>query len=148
MRKPTRTNKMLKSTKQEGTQSRGLASTVIWRNLSDLKPFPNNPRHHPEAQIARLMKSMRRVWTNPVLVDEMGTILAGHGRCEAARRLDLKLVPTITIIGLTAEEKRAIVIADNRLPEQAIWDFDLLRHHFKGLLEVEFNVELTGVLNR
>jgi hypothetical protein len=134
------------SIQQEGekAQSRGLTSEVVWRNLSDLKPFPNNPRQHPEAQIARLMKSIRRVWTNPVLVDETETILAGHGRCEAARRLDLKLVPTITIVGLTAEEKRAVVIADNRLPEHAVWDFDLLRHHFKGLLEFDFNIELTG----
>jgi DNA modification methylase len=144
MRKPTGANKMLRSTKQEGTQCRGLASKVAWRNLSDLKPFPNNPRQHPEAQIARLMKSMSRVWTNPILIDETGTILAGHGRCEAARRLGLKQVPTITIAGLTAEEQRAVVIADNRLPEQAVWDFDLLRHHFKGLLEFDFNVELTG----
>jgi ParB-like nuclease domain len=129
---------------QAKTHSRGLSSKVVWRNLSELKPFPNNPRRHPESQITRLMRSMRRVWTNPILVDEMGTILAGHGRCEAARRLGLKQVPTITIVGLMTEEKRAIVIADNRLPEQAIWDFDLLRHHFEGLLEVDFNVELTG----
>jgi DNA modification methylase len=142
----TGTRETYKAIDQKGmkAQSRGLASKIIWRNLQDLRPFPNNPRQHPEAQIARLMKSMRRVWTNPLLVDEMQTILAGHGRCEAARRLGLKLVPTITILGLTAEEKRAIVIADNRLPEQAVWDFDLLRHHFKDLLEVDFNVELTG----
>jgi DNA modification methylase len=130
--------------KEPKVQTRGLTNQIVWRNLQELKPFPNNPRRHPEAQIARLMKSMGRVWTNPILIDETGTILAGHGRCEAARRLDLKLVPTITIVGLTAEEKRAVVIADNRLPEQAIWDVDLLRHHFKGLLELDFNVELTG----
>jgi DNA modification methylase len=144
MRKPTGANKMFKSTKRERTQGRGLASKVVWRNLQDLRPFPNNPRQHPEAQIARLMKSMRRVWTNPVLVDETGTILAGHGRCEAARRLGLKEVPTISIVGLTADEKRSIVIADNRLPEQAVWDTELLRHHFEELLDVDFNVELTG----
>jgi len=141
-----RTGEMVMAIQQKGlkAQSRGLMAKIVWRSLQDLKPFPNNPRHHPEAQIAQLMKSMCRVWTNPVLVDETGTILAGHGRCEAARRLGLSQVPTITILGLTAEEKRAIVIADNRLPEGANWDFDLLRRHFESLLEVDFNVELTG----
>jgi ParB-like chromosome segregation protein Spo0J len=76
--------------------SRGLASKIVWRDLQDLKPFPKNPRRHPEAQIARLMQTMRRIWTNPILLDEMGIILAGHGRAEAARRLGLKQVPTIT----------------------------------------------------
>jgi hypothetical protein len=61
-------------------QSRGLADRVVWRAVADLKPYPENPRRHPEAQIASLMKSIRRVWTNPILVDESGTILAGHGR--------------------------------------------------------------------
>ena len=131
---------------QEGltAQGRGLARKIVWRSPSDLKPFPNNPRKHPEAQIARMMQSMRQVWTNPILTDEAGMILAGHLRLEAANRLRLKQVPTIKILGLTPEEKRAIVIADNRLPEQAVWDFDLLRHHFEGLLEVDFNVELTS----
>src|SRR3974390_2870697 len=129
---------------REKAQNRGLASKIVWRSLSELEPFPNNPRKHPEAQIARLMKSMRRVWTNPILTDETGVILAGHLRLEAPRRLGLKQVPALAILGLAPEEKRAIVIADNRLPEQAIWDFDLLRHHFEGLVELDFDVELTG----
>jgi hypothetical protein len=57
-----------------------------WRAIGDLKQFPGNPRQHPECQIARLMKSIQRVWTNPILIDEPGTILAGHGRFEAAKR--------------------------------------------------------------
>jgi hypothetical protein len=90
------------------------------------------------------MKSIKRVWTNPILIDEVGTILAGHGRLEAAKRLGMAQVPTVTIGGLSAAEKQAVVIADNRLPEQAIWDFDLLRSHFKNLIEFDFDVELTG----
>ena len=90
------------------------------------------------------MKSIRRVWTNPILVDETGTILAGHGRLEAAKRLGMTEVPTIVVTGLTAVEKRAVVIADNRLPERAVWDFDLLRGHFADLISVDFDVELTG----
>jgi ParB-like chromosome segregation protein Spo0J len=90
------------------------------------------------------MKNIQLVWTNPILVDETSTILAGHGRLEAARRLGMTEVPTVTITGLSASEKRAVVIADNRLPERAVWDFDLLRRHFENLIEIDFDVELTG----
>ena len=123
---------------------RGLANRVVRRLLAELKPFPGNPRLHPEAQIARLMKTIKRVWTVPILIDEYSTILAGHARAEAAKRLGMAEVPTITIAGLTDPEKRATVIADNRLPEQAAWDLDLLRGHFKELINLDFDVELTG----
>src|SRR3974377_719790 len=124
--------------------SRGLMDCGVWHPIGDLKEFPGNPRRHPEGQIAALMKSIRRFWTNPILVDEAGTILAGHGRWEAAKRLGMTKVPTVTVSGLSDSDKRAVVIADNRLPEQAVWDFDLLRHHFEGLLEFDFDVEQTG----
>ena len=123
---------------------RGLMDRVIWRPLSELKEFPGNPRRHPERQIAELMKSIRRFWTNLILVDESGTILAGHGRLEAARRLGMTEVPTVTVSGLSDSDKRTVVIADNRLPEQAVWDFDLLRGHFQDLIKLDFDVELTG----
>src|SRR6516164_3999132 len=125
-------------------QLRGLMGNVVWRPIGELKEFPSNPRRHPDSQIARLMKSIRRFWTNPILVDETGTILAGHGRWEAARRLGMTEVPTVTISGLSDSDKRAVVIADNRLPEQAVWDFDLLRGHFQDLINLDFDVELTG----
>jgi ParB-like chromosome segregation protein Spo0J len=125
-------------------QVRGLSEQVIWRPIGELQSFPANPRRHPDAQIGRLMKSIERVWTNPLLIDESGTILAGHARLEAAKRLGRTEVPTVTIRGLSANEKRAVVIADNRLPEQAVWDFDLLRGHFKELIKVDFEVDLTG----
>jgi DNA modification methylase len=122
----------------------GLMDRVVWRPIGELKEFPGNPRRHPEGQIAALMKSIRRFWTNPILVDEIGTILAGHGRWEAAKRLGLTTVPTVTVSGLSDSDKRAVVIADNRLPEQAVWDFDLLRGHFQDLIKLDFDVELTG----
>jgi len=125
-------------------QLRGLTGNVVWCPIGELKEFPSNPRQHPDSQIARLMKSIRRFWTNPILIDETGTILAGHGRWEAARRLGMTEVPTLMVSGLSASEKRAVVIADNRLPEQAVWDFDLLRDHFQDLIKLDFDVELTG----
>jgi DNA modification methylase len=133
--------------KQTSTTRRkphGLMGHVVWRALSDLKEFPGNPRRHPAAQITALMKSIRRFWTNPILVDEAGTILAGHGRWEAAKRLGMTKVPTVMVSGLSDSDKRAVVIADNRLPEQAVWDFDLLRGHFQDLIQLDFDVELTG----
>jgi DNA modification methylase len=125
-------------------QPRGLMDKIVWKPIADLRPFPGNPRRHPEHQIASLMKSIRRIWTNPILIDERCTILAGHGRFEAAKRLGMKEVPTITIGGLKEEEKRAILIADNRIPERAVWDLDLLRLHFQNLIEIDFEVELSG----
>jgi DNA modification methylase len=132
------------SAEARSPQLRGLTERIVWRAIGDLKPFPGNPRRHPEAQIASLMQSIGRVWTNPILIDESGTILAGHGRLEAAKRLGMSEVPTITVGGLSAAEKRAAVIADNRLPERAVWDFDLLRGHFRDLIEINFDIELTG----
>jgi ParB-like chromosome segregation protein Spo0J len=140
--KPTR--RVARLAKTQRPLPRGLEERVIWRALSDLKSFAGNPRRHPESQIAGLMKSIRKVWTNPILIDETWTILAGHGRLEAAKRLGMREVPTVTIAGLSTGEKRAILIADNRLPEQAVWDFDVLRRHFKDLIEIDFDVELTG----
>ena len=75
---------------------RGLAKQIVWRSISSLKPFPKNPRRHPEAQMVALMKSIRRFWTIPILIDEAGTILAGHLRWEAGKRLNMTEVPTMT----------------------------------------------------
>jgi DNA modification methylase len=90
------------------------------------------------------MKVLGRFWTIPILVDETGTILCGHARDEAAKRLGLAEVPTITIAGLSDAEKRSIVIADNRLAEKAVWNSSLLREHFNELIRVDFDLELTG----
>ena len=72
---------------KNATAPRGLKEKISLVALEDLRPFPGNPRQHPGAQIARLMRSIERVWTNPILIDETGTILAGHGALEAAKRL-------------------------------------------------------------
>lgn len=127
-----------------GGQSRSLAQSVTWLPAGALTPFPGNPRVHPEAQIAALMRAIKRRWTNPVLIDETNTILCGHGRVEAAKRLGLARVPTLILAGLSSAEKRAIVISDNKIGERSVWDNDLLKLHFKELIELDFDVELTG----
>ena len=123
---------------------RALAEKIVYRPITALKPFLGNPRHHPHAQIARLMKSITRGWTNPILIDEAGTILAGHGRLMAAKRLRLREVPTLTLSGQSEDDKRAIVIADNRLPEGAVWDLKILKGQLQHLIAIDFDVELTG----
>jgi len=117
---------------------------VIWRPRSELRPFPRNPRQHPERQIQKLMRALCRYWTVPILIDDSGTILCGHARFEASGRLGIEQVPTISIFGLSETDKRAIVIADNKLAEEAVWDVKELRPHFETLLELDFDVELTG----
>jgi DNA modification methylase len=123
---------------------RRLVGKITWRWIDSLRPFSGNPRQHPESQIRSLMKVLRRFWTIPILIDETGTILCGHARAEAAKRLGMTEVPTITITGLSDAEKRSIVIADNRLPEKAVWSSSLLRQHFNELIQVDFDLELTG----
>src|ERR1700674_2838574 len=82
---------------------RGLKDRIVWRAIGDLKEFPGNPRRHPDSQIASLMKNIRLVWTNPILVDETSTIHAGHGRLEAAMRAKSLEIPAATAMApLTA----------------------------------------------
>jgi len=112
--------------------------------IATLQPHPRNARTHSEAQIAKLVASIRAYgWTNPVLV--VGdTIVAGHGRVEAAKRLGLDAVPAIRIDHLTPEERRAYLIVDNRLAEDAGWDRAILAEKFDALGELGFDLGPTG----
>ena len=113
--------------------------------ICDLKPYANNPRTHSTKQIRQLADSIREFgWTNPVLVDGEGGVIAGHGRIEAARLLGLAGVPVLRIDHMTEAQKRAYMIADNKLAENAGWDEDLLAIELQELLEMDFEVTLTG----
>lgn len=121
--------------------------TVTQTPLVGLTPNPRNARTHSERQIAQIMGSITQFgFTNPVLVDSKGMILAGHGRVEAARRLGLETVPTISLEGLTAEEMRAYVLADNKLALNSGWDPELLKIEIGELsaLDLSFEIDLTG----
>lgn len=115
------------------------------RSPSSLKPWPNNPRTHSDGQLAKLKSSIRKFgFTAPVLTDEHGVILSGHGRVEAALALGMKSVPVREISGLTEAQKRAYVIADNKIAEQSKWDQGLLKSEINLLLQDEFEIETTG----
>ena len=103
------------------------ARTVELRPVGDLIPYARNARTHSEAQVALIAGSIREFgFNNPVLVDGANGIIAGHGRVLAARKLGLDSVPVIELAHLTEAQKRAYILADNRLAEQAGWDRDLL----------------------
>jgi len=116
-------------------------------SISQLRPFQRNARTHSRKQIRQIAESISRFgFTNPVLIDGENRILAGHGRVEAARELGMPSVPCLRVDRMTTAEKRAYVLADNKLALNAGWDEDLLALELKELMGVDigFDIELTG----
>ena len=112
---------------------------------ADLVPYARNSRTHDDAQVAQLAASIREFgFTNPILIDEDNGIIAGHGRVMAARKLDLDVVPCLRLTHLTEAQRRAYVIADNRLALNAGWDDEMLRVEFAELQDLGFDLDLTG----
>jgi DNA modification methylase len=110
-----------------------------------LIPYARNSRTHSDAQVAQIAASIREFgFTNPVLIDADNSIIAGHGRVLAARKLRMQDVPAIRLAHLTKAQKRAYVIADNKLALNAGWDVELLRLEINDLRGLEFDVALTG----
>ena len=120
---------------------------VVYRKTNDLIPYAGNARTHSDKQIAQIAASIRKFgFANPVLVDGDGGIIAGHGRVAAAKQLGMEKVPTIELAHLSAAERRAYVIADNRLAELAGWDREILKIEFQALadMDLDFDLEITG----
>ena len=118
---------------------------TVLKPLESLVPYARNPRTHSDKQVAQIVASIKEFgWTNPVLVDEKGGIVAGHGRVLAAKRLGIEQVPCIELAGLTEAQKRAYVIADNKLALNAGWDEDLLRLELSDLKGLDFDLDLIG----
>jgi len=113
--------------------------------LAALRPYKANARTHSHTQIRKIAESVKRFgFCNPILIDDDHQIIAGHGRVEAAKFLGLTRVPALRLSHLSDAEKRAYIIADNRLAELASWDRDVLAIELEGLRDLNFNVELTG----
>jgi hypothetical protein len=113
--------------------------------IEKLVPYAKNSRTHSDEQVAQIAASIREWgWTTPILVDEAGSIIAGHGRLQAARRLQMTEVPVVVASGWSEAQKRAYVIADNKLAMNAGWDNELLALELGELGELGFDVELTG----
>lgn len=117
---------------------------VTYRRIEDLIPYARNARTHSDDQVARIAGSIKEFgWTNPILVDGENGIIAGHGRLAAARKLGLSEVPVIELDGLSDVQKRAYILADNKLALDAGWDLDALKIELDDL-RIE-GVELDGL---
>lgn len=115
------------------------------RAITSLRPYARNARTHSKKQVRQIAASIERFgFTNPVLISDDGEIIAGHGRVEAAKLLKWKAVPTIALSHLSETERRAYVLADNKLALNAGWDKEILAIELQALVDFEFDVELTG----
>ena len=115
------------------------------RAIEALIPYARNSRTHSDAQVAQIAASIREFgFTNPVLIDKDGGIIAGHGRVMGARKLGLAEVPCIRLAHLTDAQKRAYIIADNKLALNAGWDEELLRLELEELDGLGFDLDLAG----
>lgn len=122
-----------------------MSMQIEMRDPRELRPYDRNARTHSPRQIEQLAKSIRRFgFTNPVLISDGGEIVAGHGRVEAAKTIGLTQVPTVRLSHLGEVERRAYVLADNKLALEAGWDQDLLAAELSGLIELDWDIELTG----
>lgn len=118
---------------------------IIYKNIDDLIPYVNNTRTHSEEQVNQIASSIKEFgFTNPVLIDEQGGLIAGHGRVMGAKKLGLKEVPTITLNNLTEAQKKAYIIADNKIADNSTWDEDLLKLELIALDELGFDYSNLG----
>ena len=121
------------------------AHKYIKLNRDDLIPYANNPRTHSESQVNQIAASIREFgFVVPVIVDEDHGIIAGHGRILAAKKLNLEIIPCIMLSGLSKAQKKAYTIADNQLPMNADWIFEMLKIEIDGLEEMDFDINLLG----
>jgi hypothetical protein len=115
------------------------------RNVDKLIPYINNSRKHSDQQVAQIAASIKEFgWTNPILVDGDNGLIAGHGRLLAARKLGMNTVPVIELAHLTENQKKALIIADNKLALNADWDNEILKLELNELEANEFNLDILG----
>ena len=118
---------------------------ITQKKVESLIPYINNSRTHSDAQVAQIAASIKEFgWTNPILVDGSNGIIAGHGRLLAARKLGFKEVPVIELADLTDTQRKAYIIADNKLALNAEWDKEILSIELGTLQGVNFNIDLLG----
>ena len=122
-----------------------MALTIAYKKIKELIPYCNNSRTHSDEQVLQIASSIKEFgFTNPVLIDGQGGIIAGHGRIMAAQKLKMDEVPTITLSDLSEAQKKAYIIADNKLALNAGWDEEMLRLEISELGDLGFDLALTG----
>lgn len=119
--------------------------SIVYRDTSTLIPYVGNSRTHSDAQVKQIAASIQEFgFTNPVLIDENSSVIAGHGRILAAELIEQKQVPCIILADLTKAQQKALVIADNQLALNADWDLDRLTLELESLAELDFDIDLLG----
>lgn len=146
---PTRTQRntgRARRTRTTQSKSRNRAMPAIAeRRIDELRPYQGNARTHSRRQIRQIADSIDRFgFTNPVLIADDDTIIAGHGRVLAAKQLGMREVPTVRLSHMSEAERRAYILADNKLALNAGWDQDLLAIELQALVDLDFDVEITG----
>lgn len=113
--------------------------------VDELKPYPQNARTHSNKQIQQIKESIIEFgFTNPILIDKNNEVIAGHGRLESAKQLKMQDVPCIRLGYLTETQKKAYVLADNKLALNADWNIDLLSEEIQNLVAEDFNIDVIG----
>ena len=122
-----------------------MADHIELKSVDELIPYSKNARTHSESQVAQIAASIIEFgFTNPVLIDGEKGIIAGHGRLMAAKKLGLKEVPVVVLDHLSETQKKAYIIADNKLAENAGWDEEILASELADLKDENFNLDLIG----
>jgi ParB-like chromosome segregation protein Spo0J len=117
----------------------------VTRKVIDLIPYVNNSRTHSDEQINQVASSIKEFgFTNPILIDDDNGVIAGHGRLLASKKLNLDEVPCIILRGLTEAQKKAYVIADNKIGLNSDWNYEKLSLELEGLGELDFDIDLLG----
>jgi len=120
-------------------------SQLIKKPIASLIPYDRNPKTHPDSQINQLVESIKEWgWTVPILIDEGDNVIAGHGRLYAAQKLEMDEVPCLVIGGLSESQKKAYIIADNKLGENGDWDMGLYFTELRELSERGFDLSVIG----
>lgn len=123
----------------------GKTTEMVELPVALLKPYERNAKQHPEEQLEKLQASIREFgFVSPCLIDKDYNIIAGHGRVMAAKQMGLESVPCVLIEGLTEEQRRAYILADNRLTELGGWDAEMISEELSELKENGFDIDLTG----
>lgn len=118
---------------------------ITMRAPGDLIPYDRNARTHSAVQIDQVVASIKEFgWTNPILLDELSGVIAGHGRLAAAVQMGMEEVPCIVLVGLSKAQRKAYILADNKIALNAGWDEELLRQELTDLIAAGFDMDLVG----
>ena len=123
----------------------GKAAELREVEIAALRPYERNAKQHSAEQVAKIADSIRRLgFISPCLIDREMNVIAGHGRIMAAKEAGMESVPCVFVEGLTEEERRAYILADNRLTEMGEWDMDLVQQELAALADADFDISITG----